>query len=70
MAARYLNAPARPLLTGIAIFAVLIVLGVVLSAAFDVGKLAQHDASAVQRPLFARRMDVLPTIVVTAPVAR
>lgn len=67
MAARYFNAPARPLLTGIGILAALLVAGAILSAALDVGYFAAHGASAVERPAFTRRMDVLPPIVVTAP---
>lgn len=67
MAARYLNASARPLLIIAAILAVLLVLGVILSAAPDAETFAGEHASAAARPAFTRRMDVLPTIVVTAP---
>ncbi|HEX2078817.1 MAG TPA: hypothetical protein VHG08_13935 [Longimicrobium sp.] len=66
MAVRYLNASTRPLLTAIAILAGLLVLGAILSAALDGGFSAGEDASAA-RSAFTRRMDVLPTIVVTAP---
>lgn len=69
MAAPYLNAPARPLLTGIAILASIIVLGAILSAALDAGYFAEQHAPGVERPSFSRRLDVLPTIVVTAPDA-
>jgi hypothetical protein len=69
MAARYYNASARPLLTGIGILAALLMAVAVLSAVFDVGYFAAHGASAVERPAFTRRMDVLPPIVVTAPAA-
>lgn len=69
MAARYFNAPARLLLTGIGILAALLVAGGILSAVLDVGYFAEHPASAVERPAFTRRMDVLPTMVVTAPTA-
>ena len=69
MAARYLNVPARLLLTGIGILTALLLAGVILSAVLGAGSFAGRDASAVERPAFTRRMDVLPAIVVTAPAA-
>lgn len=67
MAARYFNASARPLLTGMGILAALLVAVAVVSAVLDAGYFAVHGAAAVERPAFTRRMDVLPPIVVTAP---
>ena len=67
MAARYFNASARPGLTGIAILAAVLALCVVLSLALDADYLARQNGSAAQRPVFSRRMDVLPPIVVRPP---
>ena len=67
MAARHWNAPPRPLLTGIGLLAALLLLGVIFSAVLGAGGFAARHASGVERPIFSRRMDVLPTIVVTAP---
>jgi hypothetical protein len=68
MAARYLNVSARSLLTAAGVLAVVLVLCAILSAALDVGYFAAREGEAA-RPSFSRRMDVLPAIVVTPPVA-
>lgn len=67
MPATPLNAPARPLLTGLVSLVLVMALLAVLSLAFAVSRPGRHDPPASGRPAFTRRISTLPAIVVTAP---
>lgn len=69
MAARYWNVPARPLLTAAGILAAFFIFCFILATALGIGYPPGRGGSA-EGPVFARRMDVLPAIVVTAPAPR
>ena len=66
MLATLLNAPARPLLTGLVLLVVSMTLLAVLSLAFPTGGATRREPSAPERPAFTRRLITLPPVVVTA----
>jgi hypothetical protein len=66
MRARVWNAPPRPRLTGLVIAVVSMTLLALASLAF-VNEPPRQQPSALDRPVFARRMVTLPPIIVTAP---
>jgi hypothetical protein len=69
MPATPLNAPARPMLTGLVPLILVMALLAVLSLAFAMNRPARHDPPAPDRPAFTRRISTLPAIIVTAPQA-
>lgn len=69
MPATLLNAPARPLLTGLVLLVQAMALLAALSLAFALDAPARPEPSAPDRPTFTRRISTLPAIVVTPPEA-
>lgn len=67
MPATLYNAPARPLLTRLALLVLLMAVLAALSLAFAFDARARRDPSASDRPVFTRRISTLPAIVVTPP---
>jgi hypothetical protein len=67
MPATLYNAPARPVLTGLVLLVLVMAVLAFLSMAFALDGPPRRDPSTSGRPIFTRRINTLPAIVVTPP---